>query len=418
MTSKPVWIWLPGQTQPVRAGTFTLAGTAAIPLGSFAYDKAYVERTDRIALDERQLRGFRGMAKTTDYQGVFDILRDVTPEGFGLDMLLRRRAVTSMSALDTLEYAEGDSVGAVVVCDDIDTKMAFVPRSSQDMFDVMDDTEPAQPGAHIITRLHGLPSTSLGGERPKITVTHKGQWWMAKFAGSKDAPSSPLREYLCMKLAREAGIEAAEVEFIQRKGRGTVLVKRFDRHWNADGRLERLHFASGATMLGAAAAGRDAPGRTYINMGLNALRWGVQQHLPELWRRMAFNVLIGNGDDHPRNHGFLRRGSGWCLAPAYDIAPYTPNGGQVMDVRALSMGVLRNGDAAATADHLLRAARQFGLDYQMANDYLDSTWQLIHDRWARLAQDVGTQPLERPLFDLPPRTQRISESAWRKARAR
>lgn len=415
MTSKPVWIWLPGQTQPVRAGIFTLAGTAAIPLGTFAYDKAYAERPDRMALDERQLRGFRGTAKTTDYQGVFDILRDVTPEGFGLDMLLRRRTVASLSTLDALEFAEGDAVGAVAVCDDIAAKMAFVPRSSQEMFDVMDDTEPAQSGAHIITRLHGLPSTSLGGERPKITVAHKGQWWMAKFAGSKDAPSSPLREYLCMKLAREVGIDAAEVEFMQRKGRGTVLVKRFDRQWDAQGRCERLHFASGATMLGAAAASRDAPGRTYINMGLNALRWGVQQHLPELWRRMAFNVLIGNGDDHPRNHGFLRRSSGWCLSPAYDIAPYTPRGGQAMEVKALSMGVLRNGAAAATADHLLLAARQFGLDYAVANDYLDSAWQTIHDRWNSLAQDVGEQPLERPRFELPSRPARMSEHAWRKA---
>lgn len=175
-----------------------------------------------------------------------------------------------------------------------------------------------------------LRSTSLGGERPKITVAHKGRWWMAKFAGSKDAPSSPLREYLCMTLAREAGIDAAEVEFIQRRGRGAVLVKRFDRQWDAHGRCERLHFASGATMLGAAAASRDAPGRSYLNMGLNALRWGVQQHLPELWRRMAFNVLIGNGDDHPRNHGFLRRDGGWCLSPAYDIAPCTPLGGQAV----------------------------------------------------------------------------------------
>lgn len=85
MSRKPVWIWLPGQTRPVQAGRFTLQGTAAIPLGSFTYDKAYVERPDRIALDERQLRGFRGTARTTDYQGVFDILRDVVPEGFGLD---------------------------------------------------------------------------------------------------------------------------------------------------------------------------------------------------------------------------------------------------------------------------------------------------------------------------------------------
>lgn len=418
MTGKPVWIWLPGHVHPVRAGTFTLAGTAATPLGSFVYDKAYVERADRMALDERQLRGFRVTAKTTDYQGLFDILRDVKPEGFGLDMLLRRKAVASLDELDILEHATGDSVGAVVVCDDIDAKMAFVPRPSQDMFDVMDDTEPAQSGTHIVTRLHDLPSTSLGGERPKITVAHKGQWWLAKFAGSKDAPSAPLREYICMKLARDVGIDAAEVEFAQRNGRGTVLVRRFDRVQDARGQCRRLHFASGATMLGAAAASRDAPGRTYINMGLNALRWGVDQHLPELWRRMAFNVLIGNGDDHPRNHGFLRTDQGWRLSPAYDIAPYTPNSGRVLDVRALSMGILRNGVAAATADNLLLAAKQFGLDYQTANDYLDSTCQAIHDRWSPLAQEAGAVPLEAPLFALPPRRARMSQQEWDKARPR
>lgn len=418
MTSKPVWIWLPGQPQPVHAGTFTLAGTAAIPLGSFVYDEDYARRPDRIALDERQLRGFRGTAKTTDYQGLFDVLRDARPEGFGLDMLYRSRAVAGMSEMDILEYAAGDSVGAVMVCDDIDAKLAFTPKSSQDMFDVMDDTESAQSGAHIVTRLHDLPSTSLGGERPKITVVHKGQWWMAKFAGGKDAPSSPLREYLCMRLAAEVGIDAAEVEFAQRKGRGTVLVKRFDRHQDTHGACHRLHFASGATMLGAAAASRDAPGRTYINLGLNALRWGVENHLPELWRRMAFNVLIGNGDDHPRNHGFLRTDKGWCLSPAYDIAPYTPHSGQVIEIKALSMGMLRNGAAAATADNLLLAARQFGLDYHAANDFLDSTYQTIQNQWSMLAESVDAAPLERPRFKLPPRQERVSEQVWKRTRPR
>ncbi|GGH52443.1 hypothetical protein GCM10010975_07060 [Comamonas phosphati] len=398
------------------AGRFSLGGYPGRPLGEFQYGEAYLAHSGRISLDQRQLLRFKGTARTTDYGGLFDIFRDVRPEGFGLDMLYRRRAVTSMSDLDVLEYSAGDAVGALEVCDDIQAKMDFVPESSQTMFGVMEELEPSQSNAHIATRLERLPSTSLGGERPKITVLHKGQLWIAKFAGSKDDPSSPLREYLCMTLAAMAGIDAAQVEFVQRRGRGAVLVKRFDRWIDAAGKCRRMHFASGATMLGAATASRDAPGRTYLSLAGNALRWGVAGHMAELWRRMAFNVLVGNGDDHPRNHGFLRREGGWQLSPAYDIAPYTPHGGQALEVKALSMGLLRNGDAGANADNLLLAARQFGIGYGEANDYLDNAYQLIHEKWGGLAKDAGETPLAPPLFKLPVRPERMPEPVWQKTR--
>jgi serine/threonine-protein kinase HipA len=285
------------------------------------------------------------------------------------------------------------------------------------MFDAMDALDPAQSSAHVVTQVEGGISTSLGGERPKMTVLHKGQQWIAKFAGRQDDPTATLREFVSMKLASLCGINAAEVEYIRRNERGVVLVKRFDRLMLEGGHCQRMHFASAATVLGANAAQRDHPSRTYIGLAMNASRWGVEGHHAELWRRMAFNVMIGNGDDHPRNHGFLRTPEGWRLSPAYDIAPYTPAGGTVMAVRALSMGLRRNGDAGATADNLLIGAKQLGIDYAQANDYLDATFETIRQKWDLLATAQGQKPLAPPLFELPPRAVRLSEADLKRVRA-
>lgn len=132
---------------------------------------------------------------------------------------------------------------------------------------------------------------------------------------------------------------------------------------------------------------------------------------------VAFNVLIGNGDDHPRNHGFLCTKEGWRLSPAYDIAPYTPAGGAVIDVRSLSMGLRRNGDAGASVDNLLIAAKQLGVDYAQANDFLDATFETIQNNWNQLAIGQGQDPLNQPLFKLEPRSARLSEADLKRIRA-
>lgn len=303
---KPVWLWLPEATEPVIVGEYQLSNTGGRPLGALLYKDSYQKLPNAIPLDQQQLARFKGVAKTTAYEGLHDIFRDVKPEGFGLDMLQRRRNVTSLSNLDALEYSPGDAVGALEVCANIDEKARFVPHSSQAMFKAMDELDPAQSSAHVVHKVEDTISTSLGGERPKMTVLHKGQQWIAKFSGRQDDPTATLREYVSMRLAKLCGIDAAEVEYAHRNERGAVLVKRFDRHMQPDGSCHRVHFASAATVLGATAAERDNPNRTYIALAMNASRWRVQGHHAELWRRMAFNVLIGNGDDHPRNHGFPR----------------------------------------------------------------------------------------------------------------
>src|SRR5690606_37033485 len=102
---KPVWLWLPGATDPLQVGEYQLSSAGGRPLGSFHYLPAYRDMPQAMPLDQRQLARFNSTSKTTDYEGLHDIFRDVKPEGFGLDMLLRRRNVASLSHLDALEYS-------------------------------------------------------------------------------------------------------------------------------------------------------------------------------------------------------------------------------------------------------------------------------------------------------------------------
>lgn len=407
--TKPVWVWLPGHAQPVRAGTFELL-QGPQPVGSFYYDAAYLERTDVLPLDQGQLKFLkRRLNKATRNAGLYDIFKDVKPEGFGLDILTRKHGRSSLSDLEALELSAGDTVGALAVCEEIERKTHFVPYTAEEMFEVMKLLAPGDHSGHVVTKLESMVSTSLGGERPKLTVLYKGQQWIAKFAGSKDDPTSTLREFLAMRLAALSGIDAAEVDYVHEGTRGTVLVKRFDRHVAQDGTVLRKHFASAATVMG---TDKAKPGvRSYPMMAQYASMWLVKNFKEELWRRIAFNVLIGNGDDHARNHGFLLGSDGWQLSPAYDIAPYVPSGGQVLPVKALSTGLLRSGEAGANADVLLLCAKELDVGYDYANDYLDATYALIREQWNRLAESVDQRPLQLPLFELPPRSERLSKQA-------
>lgn len=405
--TKPVWIWLPGQSEPVHAGTFALTeGTK--PVGAFVYDASYLARVDAPPLDHGQLRLLnRRPLKATRNEGLYDVFKDVKPEGFGLHILTRKHSRSSITNLEALEFAPGDTVGALAVCDDIAQKALFVPLAAEDLFEAMRMLAPGGHTGQAETSLESIVSTGLGGERPKIAVLYKGQQWISKFAGSKDATTSPLREFLAMRLAALSGINTAEVDYVHKGTRGTVLVKRFDRHVGDDGTVLRTHFASAATVMGTDKA--VAGTRTYPMIVQYASRWLVPDFKDELWRRIAFNVLIGNGDDHARNHGFLLGPKGWELSPAYDIAPYTPTGGAVHPVKALSTGLLRSGEARATADVLLLCAKELDVDYAYANDYLDATYALIREQWDSLAESVGQKPLQPPLFELPPRHNRLSK---------
>ena len=165
------------------------------------------------------------------------------------------------------------------------------------------------------------PGTSLGGARPKAGVMNdEGLLCVAKFPSRNDDYDVGLWEHLSHLLAKEAGVVAAETSIIETGVKHHALLsKRFDR--TAEGR--RKHFASALTLLGLTDGCDAKTGNGYLDIVDFILQncCDVEQNLRQLYRRVAFNIAIGNSDDHFRNHGFLLTPRGWTLSPAYDMNP-------------------------------------------------------------------------------------------------
>ena len=162
---------------------------------------------------------------------------------------------------------------------------------------------------------------ALGGARPKASVIDENRiLYIAKFPSRKDDYDVGLWEHFSHLLAKKAGVNAAETRVISTSDKyHTLLSQRFDRR--EDGK--RIHFASAMTLLGLNDGDNANTGNGYLDMVDFILQncTNVEDNLKELYRRVAFNICIGNTDDHFRNHGFLLTAKGWTLSPAYDMNP-------------------------------------------------------------------------------------------------
>lgn len=176
------------------------------------------------------------------------------------------------------------------------------------------------------------PGSSLGGARPKASVTDpKGNLWIAKFPSKNDNDDTGAWEMVTYEMAVAAGINMAESQAQKfSSDRHTFLTKRFDRTNNG----ERIHFSSAMTQLGYN-DGQDAgEGVSYLELVEFISRHGarVNDDLRELWRRIVFSICVSNTDDHLRNHGFLLTPEGWVLSPAYDINPVETGSGLKLNI--------------------------------------------------------------------------------------
>lgn len=165
------------------------------------------------------------------------------------------------------------------------------------------------------------PGTSLGGARPKAGVLdEKGNLCIAKFPSRKDDYDAGLWEHFSHLLAQKAGILVAQTRVLGGLGKyHTLLSKCFDRTTEA----KRIHFASSMSLLGLKDGENAQGGYGYLDI-VDFILQGccdVEKNLLELYRRVVFNICIGNSDDHFRNHGFLLTPKGWTLSPAYDMNP-------------------------------------------------------------------------------------------------
>lgn len=229
------------------------------------------------------------------------------------------------------------------------------------------------------------PGSSLGGARPKASVLDKNnQLLIAKFPQQSDEYNVVLWEAVALSLASKAGITVPEYRIEKVLSKPVLLLKRFDRMNNF-----RLPFLSAMSMLSA----KDNEMHSYLEI-VDAIRQQgvrVTQDLQELWRRILFNIMISNTDDHLRNHGFLYGQGGWYLSPAYDLNPIP------LDIRPRILSTaIDSDDANGTIALAMSVIDYFGLSLKQAKDILSEVAGAV-SKWRTEAKklEIKNQEIER-----------------------
>lgn len=307
----------------------------------FCFHKEWLNKHSDIILGE-DLNNYSGWQYKRD-SDIFGCFSDSLPDRWGRTLLLRKeqisakeedRAIKSLTSYDFLSGIDDYSrMGGFRFKNSPDSdfinneaRLRTPPLTSiRDLWHASYAIEASEernelPEKRWIAQLEH-PGTSLGGARPKANVLDEQKhMWISKFPSRKDTHDVGLWEHICNQLAREAGIQTAETRVIPSGDKYHVLLsKRFDR----DGQNRRIHFASAMTATGLNDGDNHTSGHGYIDI-VNFIIQGctrVEENLKELYRRVAFNICIGNTDDHFRNHGFLLTSKGWTLSPAYDMNP-------------------------------------------------------------------------------------------------
>jgi len=303
---------------------------------TFEYDKSWLAHAERFSL-EPALKLGPGPFHTPSDKPLFGAIGDSAPDRWGRILMRRaerRRAERAGQAPRTLreiDYLltvddearqgalrfserEGGPFLADHLADRAPTKippLLELPRLLSATEHVLDDKDSDED-----LRLLLAPGSSLGGARPKASVRDRDRHLaIAKFPNKGDEVNAVLWEAVALTLAAKAGIAVPAWRLEPVAGKPVLLLRRFDREPGV-----RIPFVSAMSMLDA----RDNEARSYLEFVDILRRHGAapKEDMRALWRRIVFNVLISNTDDHLRNHGFLWDGpAGWRLSPAYDLNP-------------------------------------------------------------------------------------------------
>lgn len=402
----------------VRREVKLCIGKAGMPVGTLVYVRQGWRENSAIAYDDTWLgdparfnvsadlmllEGYQSHKAASAHDSVFHgAIADTAPDAWGRrviarDHAKRRRDDPHLAALTEMDYLlavdDFSRVGALRLRDaggSYHRTVAQGRRSTPPLIELArvlrasQAVERGQETAEDLRYLQGK-GTSLGGMRPKSTmVDEDGRLAIGKFPSVHDTRSVTRGEVLALKLASSAGIDAAPARIVQLDGVAVAVIRRFDR----DGADGRIPYQSAASLL---QASREED-RSYTEIA-DAIR--IHGHEPmrdlrQLWRRLVFNLLITNVDDHLQNHGFLHVERGqWRLAPAFDVNPFpgreresktwlSEQDGPITDVRML----------------LARAA-YFALDEAEALAVLAQVHAAIRDwRTLALSPEVGLLPAE------------------------
>ena len=380
-----VYIQMPNSLEIVTCGRFVLTSLPRnAGVGRFIYGRIYRERADVVPIDPINLPITPQTYQTAKLGGVFGALRDASPDAWGRFVIERILGRQDLSEVDFLLQSPEDRAGA------LSFGLGTSPPGPVHEFNRVIQLEDLRKAARILeedasteelreqVRLVLEPTTSLGGARPKNSVEDDTGLWMAKFPARGDRWDNAAVEAAMLRLAARCEIRVPEARIERFGGESTLLVRRFDRE-KVDGGYHRHRMVSALTMLQAEDTPTDTTNWSYLLLADELQRWSSRpaDDKAELFRRVAFNALISNNDDHPRNHAVLAAGQDWRLAPAYDLTPNPQRGKQERDL-ALICG---QRGRIACRDNLLSATPRFGLSREAADAVVNRTADVIRRYW-------------------------------------
>lgn len=381
--------------EPLLMGTLFVNVIKGGESYSFEYDKDWLIKTGmRLNLDP-ELLPYSGRQYPSG-NSIFGLFADASPDRWGRVLMNKReRILADKEGRKPAKLYDSDYLLGVYD----ETRMGGIRfKTDPDGPFLSDDKETAAPPWTTLRTLEeasrnfendedGLsdkwinqlikPGSSLGGARPKATVTDtQGQLWIAKFPSKNDENDTGAWEMVAHELAKLCGLNVPEAKLEKFSSCGsTFLTKRFDRNGE-----RRIHFASAMTLLGKTDGASAADGTSYLDIAAFIKSYGAEpkKDLLELWKRIVFNMAVTNTDDHLRNHAFILTDKGWILSPMFDVNP-VPYGDE------LSLNVDES-DNRISIELAVRTAVRFGIKESEAEKYAEEILTKVNDNWEILAR--------------------------------
>jgi serine/threonine-protein kinase HipA len=392
-----VWAWLPGLTEPVVAGRIVRDGERLI----FNYGRSYLQRDDAIALYKPELPLQQGALTPLTGLSMAGCLRDAAPDAWGRRVIINRKfglkgKDIDVGQLDDLTYlleSGSDRIGA------LDFQLSatdYAPRGQGNATfeELMSVAERVETGKPITADLdlalfHG---SSIGGARPKAIIEDGARKLIAKFSSRDDVFNVVKGEFVAMRLASVVGINAAPVDLVRVAGKDVLLIERFDRvrqdqHWQRKAMVSALTLFELDEMMA-----RYASYETLTEIIRHRFT-EPKATLRELFKRLVFNILCGNTDDHARNHAAFWDGESLTLTPAYDICPQARAGGEAGQAMLITG---QNNRSQLTV--CLQAAPHFLLSEAEATEIIEHQLTTLHAEWPHIAEEAELTEIDRGIL--------------------
>lgn len=385
-----VWVWLPGSTQPVVAGRLYDSG-ASPQRYFFTYGRSYLERQAAIPLSPFELPLRTGEQEPTGMSIMPSCLRDGGPDAWGQRVLINKYGERPLTELDFFLLSGSDRIGAL---DFQVSSSEYVPREKQpasmevllSAADMVEKRQPLPPELDMAL----LRGSSVGGARPKALIEEGDARYIAKFSTSTDTYDVVKSEYIAMRLAKLCELQVAPVRLTRSMGRDVLLVERFDREYG-EGDTLRKHMLSGLSLL--QLDEMEARHASYLELA-DRIRQRFDHHqaaLLELFARLCFNILIGNTDDHARNHAAFWDGQKLNLTPAYDICPQPRAGGETSQ----AMAIEGKRGRLSTLDNARSVCERFMLSSDQATAIANRQIAAIRQHWDAVCAEAKIADGER-----------------------